>query len=163
MMEPPPLTTPIWVDALNLGYWCGPPPSLRVPLTALQGLLEQGRRAILVFDASAVHQFLEAERGLYAELLQASDCCLQVPSGTSADIFLLEAAKADGGVVISRDRFREHRRRFRSIVHAAQRRMDGFVAEDHLHIERLQLRQPLPPSAAQAWEQLQACCSNPKP
>ena len=54
MDEPTPLATPVWVDALNLGYWCGAPPSLRIPLTALQGLLAQGRPATLVFDASAI-------------------------------------------------------------------------------------------------------------
>jgi hypothetical protein len=152
--DPIPLATPIWVDALNLGYWCGAPPSLRIPLSALRGLLAQGRLARLVFDASAAHQLPESEREIYAALRQRGPWCLQVPSGTSADLSLLEAAKADGGVIISRDRFREHRRGFRSIVHAAKRRLDGFVAADQLHIERLGLCLPLSPSAAQAWQQL---------
>lgn len=154
MDDPIPFATPIWVDALNLGYWCGAPPSLRIPLSALRGLLAQGRLARLVFDASAVHQLPESEREIYAALRQRCAWCLQVPSGTSADLSLLEAAKADGGVIISRDRFREHRRGFRSIVHAAKRRLDGFVAEDQLQIERLGLSVPLASSAEKAWEQL---------
>lgn len=155
MDEPTPLATPVWVDALNLGYWCGAPPSLRIPLTALQGLLVQGRPATLVFDASAVHQLPPTEREMYAALLAQPAWCIQVPSGSSADVYLLEAAKADGGVIVSRDRFRDHRRRFRSIVHAARRRLDGYVAQDQLHIERLELCVALPTESDQAWERLQ--------
>ena len=143
------------LDALNIAWWCGAPPSLRLPLAAADALLAAGRTPRLVFDASAPYQLPEAEGPVYEAGLSRGSGVLQVPSGETADRFLLEAAKAGGGCIVSRDRFRDHRRGYKSIVRNPLRRLDGFVSEDRLRLPVLELDVALPPTAEAAWRQLQ--------
>lgn len=131
------------------------PPSLRLPVALMARLLQDGRAASLYFDASAPHA-LKHEAGLYAELMRHPAQCIQVPSGRSADGEMLRRARASGGCILSRDHFRDHRRRYRKLIDDPARLIPGCVAEDHLLLPGLALRLPLPASAAEAWSQLQA-------
>ena len=138
-----------------MAYWCGRPPSLRLPLAVAGGLLTRAARTWLVFDASTVHQLAPDEHAIYQALLELPTVATQVPAGESADRTLLETAKAAGGCIVSRDRFREHRRRFRSIVGHSDRCLDGWVANDRIIVPGLDLDVVLPESAAVAWAQVQ--------
>ncbi len=141
------------LDGLNIAWWCGSPPSLRLPLSLWLGLSGQGRRATVVFDASTPYQLPAAERDIYAAWLADGTGIVQVASGQSADAWLLQAALQGGGAVISRDRFREYRRACRSVVRNPARRLDGFVAEDRIQVPALGQVVPLHPDAMQAWAQ----------
>ena len=139
------------VDALNVAYWCGAPPTLRLPLGLAIGLLGQGSCVGLIFDASAGYQLPASEHAVYTQLLQSPALALQVPSGHSADRQLLTQAKAMKAAVISRDRFRQHRRKFRSIVGSLTRSLSGGVMGDQIHVPQLGLSCPLPADIDQAW------------
>lgn len=147
------------VDALNLAYWCGTPPSLRVPLSVLAQLVAAGHEAQLVFDASAPYR-LEQERAIYTRLLEHHRHVVEVPSGRAADKALLKAAAATGAVIISRDRFRDHRRKYRRIIDDPARIVDGWVQEGCVQLPALALVVPLAASAAEAWERLQRLCQD---
>lgn len=158
MMEQPSNTpsraaAPFVVDALNVAYWCGSPPTLRLPLALATGLRRAGYQVQLVFDASTSHQLAEHEWDVYRALLMLADVAVQVPSGTSADRHLLTLAKASGARVISRDRFRQHRRKFRSIVGPPDRRVDGVVSGDCIHLPAIDCRMPLPGDVDAAWRE----------
>lgn len=144
---------PVLIDALNLAYWCGTPPSLRIPMAAMCGLLSAGLRAWLVFDASAPHR-LGAELALYAHLLRHPLHVIEVPSGQPADRVLLRRATGLGARVLSRDRFRDHRRRHRRLIDDTARLLAGEVREDRLHLPGLGLTIELPPTAQSAWHVL---------
>lgn len=134
------------LDGLNLAYWAGLPPSLRVPLGLLAALLERGDRPVAVFDASARHQLPPDEQRCYAALLQ-SPLAIQVPSGESADGHLLKLAVDAGACVISRDRFREFRRKYRAVTRNPDRRLDGIVRDDQIVVPGADLVAGLPASA----------------
>ncbi len=142
------------VDALNVAYWCGAPPSLRLPLALLHQLLADGHRAELVFDASARYP-LAAERSVYEPLLQQRAHGFEVPSGRTADGVLLREARKRGACIISRDRFRDHRRRYRKLIDDGSRLLPGFVASDRLQVPALGLNTALATSAEVAWQLLQ--------
>ena len=141
------------VDALNLAYWCGSPASLRVPLTVLSGLIDQGHSPVLYFDASTRYRLVhEADR--YQELLSFPRTVVEVPSGKSADGLMLKHARATGACIISRDKFRDHRRRYRKLIDDATRLFPGVVAEDRVIIQALSLDVPLLPSLDEIWQHL---------
>lgn len=144
------------LDALNIAWWCGAPPSLRLPLAIARGLIRAGKPPLLVFDASTRHQLPETEHAVLAGLLDRPQLALQVASGEHADGVLLAQAKAVGGIVISRDRFRDHRRKYRAIVRNPERRIDGFVSDDVIRVPALSLAEPLPATAAAAWRDVLA-------
>ncbi len=145
---------PFVIDGLNLAYWCGAPPTLRVPLAAWSAVLSRGATARLVFDASTPYQLPEAEQVVYAQMLaDAPQQVLQVPGGESADGHLLALAKSSGGAILSRDRFREYRRGWRVV---RRRRYAGVVAQDQLLLPELELQAPLEASAHAAWLALRA-------
>lgn len=137
----------VLIDALNVAFWAGAPPSLRVPLAIAKALIARGRDVRLVFDASTPHRLADEERAAYDRLMAVIPCALQVPSGHSADRWLLQAAKATGGVIVSRDHFRQHRRGYVSIIHNPARRLDGWVAADGVRVPGLHLMEALPESA----------------
>lgn len=145
----------VLIDALNLAYWCGPPPSLRLPLALMTQLLAEGAEALLVFDAGARHQ-LPHEAAHYAELMQHPHHCIEVSSGRTADGVLLRLARANGAGIVSRDHYGDHRRRYRKLIDDPTRLLPGFVKDEQLHLPNLDLRLPLPPSASAALLALQA-------
>lgn len=144
------------IDAMNLAYWCGAPPSLRVPLSLLAYCVGAGINARLYFDASAVHRLPVDERDLYGRLLREhAGRAGEVPSGRSADGVMLRDARRSGTCIISRDRYRDHRRRYRKLIDDPTRLLPGHVAADLIHVAALDLHATLASSAAAAWQQLE--------
>ena len=150
----PGTTREILVDALNVAWWCGAPPSLRLPVALLTALLRRGDQAWLYFDASAPHQ-LAHEQADYAALMRACpDRVVQVPSGRTADRLLLRHARARAAVIVSRDRFRDHRARYRRLIDDPSRLIGGDVDADVLRVPGLELWTPLTHSSTEALEAL---------
>ncbi|GAC1629209.1 MAG: hypothetical protein NVS9B10_20080 [Nevskia sp.] len=147
---------PVYIDALNTAYWCSNPPSLRLPLTLLAALLAEGREATLYFDASARYRLRPDETARYAQLLRHARRAIEVPSGRPADRVLLQQARAADAAILSRDRFRDHRRRFRRLIDDPARLFAGTVHDDRVHIPALALAIPLPATVDAAWARLEA-------
>ncbi|WP_295678932.1 hypothetical protein [uncultured Nevskia sp.] len=140
----------LFVDALNIAYWCGQPPSLRLPITLIAGLLAAGHDAVLCFDASARYQ-LKDDAEAYAQLIQHDGLAFEVPSGIPADRVLLKKANASHGAILSRDHFRNHRRRYRRLIDDPARILAGYVRNDRLLLPALALDLPLPATTELAW------------
>jgi len=151
---PPPGPPRIFIDGLNLAYWRGQQPSLRVPLALLTQLLEEGRDVVLYFDANARHR-LGDEAGLYLQLLERSRFCVEVPSGKRADGLMLRAATACGGCVVSRDKYRDYRKKFRRLIDDPARLLAGGVRQDRLRVPGLSVDMALPATASEAWARLE--------
>ena len=151
--QPP---TEVLIDALNVAWWCGAPPSLRLPVTLLAALLRRGDRAWLYFDASAPHRFAH-ERGEYDALISMTDHVLVAPSGTPADRLLLRHARDRSARIVSRDRFRDHRRRFRRLIDDPARVLGGAVESDRGCVQGLGIEAPLPVSSRLALDALRQC------
>lgn len=145
----------VLIDALNLAHWCGRPASLRVPLALLPALLARGDQPMLCFDASARYQ-LQHEAEVYAELLAQPSLAFEVRSGIPADRVLLQQARKTGAAIISRDRFRDHRRRYRKLIDDPLRLQAGYVSNDRVVVPGLLLDAALPATATQAWVLVQA-------
>ena len=141
------------LDALNIAYWRGNPPSLRLPLSLMAGLLEQQRPARLCFDASARHR-LGDEAGIYEQLGRYPRYVSEVPSGRRADGELLRQARANAACIVSRDRFRDYRSRYRKLIDDPTRLFGGHVQEGRLQVPALEFSCPLHASAQQAWDAL---------
>lgn len=148
-----PSSPEILVDALNVAWWCGVPPTLRYPIVLLAGLLQRGDRAWLYFDASAPHQ-LAHERAEYDALIARTDHVVQVASGTPADRLLLRHARDRGARIVSRDRFRDHRMRYRRIVDDPARLFAGGVEGGTLCVPGLGLEVPVPATTREAMDAL---------
>lgn len=146
MQNPP----QVFIDALNVAYWCGVPPSLRFPLTLLAQLLKAGHPAALYFDANARY-LLQEEAGVYQQLMQHPQHCLQVPSGRRADGVMLRHATASGACVISRDKYRDYRKRYRRLIDDPTRLLPGGIRNDRLLVPAMAIDVPLPVSADAAW------------
>lgn len=140
---------------MNLAYWCDRPPSLRVPLAVLAALRARGQPVRLIFDASARHRLGE-EAAQYLHGLAGDEAFEEVPSGRPADRELLRQARAQDALLLSRDRFRDHRRRYRKLIDDPQRVFGGYVADDRLHIPMLALDLPLPRTLDAVWPALAA-------
>lgn len=151
---PPHPARPLFIDALNLAYWCGEPPSLRVPLSVMAHLLAAGDEAVLYFDASARYR-LGSEASLYARLLQHSGHVIEVPSGKVADGVMLRQATARGACILSKDKYRDHRRRYRRLIDDPARLFSGTVEGDRLLVPALALELRLPASVHEAWASLE--------
>ncbi len=141
---------PLFVDASNVAYWCGQPPSLRLPIALIAGLLAAGHEAVLCFDASARHQ-LQDDAEYYERLIRLDRLAVEVPSGIPADRVLLRKANARNGAILSRDRFRDHRRRYRRLIDDPARVLAGQVRDDRLLLPALALDLPLPATTERAW------------
>lgn len=139
---------PILVDASNVAWWAGAPPSLRLPAALLWHLRCAGADIQLVFDASARHH-LAHEAQAYAALL-ALPGCTEVARGRRADGELLRQARKRGGLIVSRDRFRDHRRRYRKLIDDRQRVIDGMCVSGRIVIPALGIDVPLSPTAGDA-------------
>ncbi len=144
---------PVFIDALNVAYWSGNPPSLRMPLALMGHLLATGHAVISYFDASARYR-LQDEAGLYERLLQYPRHFIEVPSGRTADGVMLRQARSSGACIISRDRYRDHRRRYRRLIDDPSRRMTGTLEDGQLLLPLLGLRMPLPSTLDEAWARL---------
>ncbi|WP_428311798.1 NYN domain-containing protein [Hydrocarboniphaga sp.] len=151
----------VFIDALNLAYWCGMPPSLRFPLALMRQLLANGDQAFLYFDASARHA-LKHEGEIYQQLLQYPRPCIEVPAGRTADGVMLRYARIGGASIVSRDRYRDYRSRFRKLIDDPTRLLPGFVADDLLQVPALELAAPVPATAELAWQQLQPLLEHPQ-
>lgn len=143
----------VFIDALNLAYWCGRKPSLRVPLAVAIHLLTRNRQAQLYFDASARRRLAD-ESELYSKLVQFPVCCVVVPKGIPADREILKQANRHNALILSRDKFRDHRKRFRRLIDDPTRLVSGNVHNDRLLIPGLAIDIPLPTSAQAALEEL---------
>ena len=141
-------TIPVLIDGLNVAYWRGSPPSLRLPLAVADALRRRGHAVQLVFDASAPHRLPADERAAYTALLQ-SGLAIQTPNGVPADRQLLRLARAGGAAIISRDRFRDHRSRYRRLIDDPARLFDGYVDAGILKIAALCIDAPLDGAGAQ--------------
>ncbi len=148
----------IFIDALNLAYWCSSTPSLRVPFALATNLLSQGYQAILYFDASARHKLAD-EAELYAELMQHPVFCVEVPKGIPADREMLKQANRQAACIVSRDKFRDHRKRYRRLIDDPARLFSGSVSNDRLLIPGLSIDIVLPASAVVAWSGLRPLLS----
>lgn len=144
----------ILVDALNVAYWCGSPPSLRLPITLMAALLASGYQTLQYFDASARYQ-LRHESDLYLQLMQQPLYFTEVPSGRTADKAMLRHATSTGACIVSRDRYRDYRSRYRKLIDDSTRLISGTVSRDRLLIPALDLDVPLPASADAAWNLLE--------
>ncbi|HKY91330.1 MAG TPA: hypothetical protein VJM11_09835 [Nevskiaceae bacterium] len=145
----------VLIDALNVAYWCGEPPTLRVPLALAVALLASGVEAILYFDANAKYR-LPDEGDVYARLVAFGSLCVEVPSGRRADGVMLRDARDTGAVIVTRDRFRDHRQRYRKLIDDPSRVVGGTVRDDRVRVPSLDLDAPLPASAEAAWIALEA-------
>jgi hypothetical protein len=146
----------ILIDALNVAWWCGAPPTLRLPVTLLAALLDRGHRAWLYFDASAPHQ-LAHESAECEAVLACTDHVVLVRSGVPADRLLLRHARDRCARVVSRDRFRDHRKRFGRIIDDPARLLAGTVGADRVCVPGLGIEAPLPPSSRAALDALRQC------
>lgn len=149
-----PGTRRVFIDALNVAYWCGDPPTLRLPLALMTHLLAARHQALLYFDASARYR-LGDEAGLYERLMQHPRYFVEVPSGKSADGVMLRHATASGACIISKDKYRDYRKRYRRLIDDPVRLMSGMVEGDRLLVPALVLDVPLPASGHEAWGQLE--------
>jgi hypothetical protein len=148
------MSIPVLLDGLNLAHWCGIPPSLRLPLGVLAALLRRGDAVRICFDASTRHR-LAAESAVYDALLGHARYAMEVRSGIDADRVLLREATRQGACIVSRDRYRDHRRRHRRLIDDPAGLLGGSVSADRVQIPGLALDLPLPPSAEAAWSALQ--------
>jgi hypothetical protein len=151
----------LFIDALNLAYWCSRTPSLRLSLALAAHLFTQGHRAALYFDASARYKLAD-ETELYAELMQYPTFCVEVPKGIPADREMLKQANRQGACIVSRDKFRDHRKRYRRLIDDPTRLFSGAVSNDRLLIPNLSIDISLPASAAAAWSGLQPLLIKPQ-
>jgi hypothetical protein len=146
----------ILVDGLNVAYWCGAPAGLRLPLILMTALIERGEPALLCFDASTPHRLTAEDRAVYDELTAGSAFLIEVPSGKPADRIMLRHARLHDGRIVTRDKFADHRRRYRRLVDDPARLLSGYVAQDVLHVPALSIETALPASAREAWLRLRA-------
>jgi len=146
---------PIVCDALNVAYWIGHPPDLRLPLALMAELLQRDRQVFLYFDASAPHKLTEVDRPVYT-FLRAHRDVIEVPSGKPADRLMLKHARSIGAAVVSRDKFRDQRRRFRRLVDDPSRLLSGAVSGNVLHVPGLDVSAPLADSTEIAWQRVVA-------
>ena len=125
-----------------------------MPLALAEHLLAQGHRTTLYFDASARHK-LGSEAELYAELMRHPMLCVEVPKGIPADREMLRQANRQSACIVSRDKFRDHRKRYRRLIDDPARLFSGAVSNDRLLIPNLCIDIALPGSAVAAWSTLQ--------
>lgn len=127
-------------------------PELRYVLALCSYLRKQGAFFVCFFDANTSY-ILRDYGGEQAEVFERfllrpywSECFQVVPSGTDADEWILQRAKAEGADVISNDKYRSRARDNRWIW----KRRHGLVGtSDSLMIETLDLKLPVLPGAGE--------------
>lgn len=117
------------------------------------GLLGREIPTKLCFDASARYRLAD-DAGIYEQLLQHPQHIIEVTSGRRADGELLRYARANTACIVSRDRFRDYRSRYRKLIDDPTRLFGGHVHEHQLHVQTLELSCVLHASTQQAWDTL---------
>jgi hypothetical protein len=153
-------TREVLIDALNVAWWCGDPPTLRLPVALLVELLNRGTPAYLYFDASAPYQ-LAHERADYDALFEFPELAVRAPIGRTADGLLLRHARDRGALIVSRDRFRDHRARYRRIIDDPARVVGGFVEPEVLRVPDLGLAALPPARSGDAIDALRRLIASP--
>lgn len=104
------------VDASNVAHLGkdkeGKKPSLDNLLKAVEALEKLGYEPFPIADASLRHEIDEKEK--FNDLLEKG-LVHQVPSGTTADHFILKIAEEEDGKILSNDNFREYHDEFHDI------------------------------------------------
>lgn len=144
----------ILVDGTNVCFWNGKNKAASLtPVLALAKALDAERADWqMCFDASTRHHLAKQRRGddaAYEELLRARpERFAEAPAGIRADIFLLEAADADGrALIITQDRYRDHEARY-PFVRDAKRVYRGGVFHGQLCVPDLGIRCAVESSAS---------------
>ncbi len=109
---------------------------------------------VLYFDANTRYRLGE-ESELYERLLAHPRLCVEVPSGKRADGLMLRAATACGGIVVSRDKYRDYRKKHRRLIDDPARLLGGGVRQGQLRVSGLEIDTALPASTQEAWEGLE--------
>lgn len=103
------------VDASNVAHFGkvkDGKPLLKNILKAVQALEKLGYEPVLIADASLRHEIDEKEE--FNKLLEKEEV-RQVPSGTTADHFILKMAEDENGKILSNDVFRDYFDEFQDI------------------------------------------------
>lgn len=139
----------ILVDGTNVCFWAdnGKGASLAPVLALARALDADGADWQACFDASTRHHLAKGGRGddaKFEELLRTRpDRFVEAPAGICADLFLLQAAAADGGaVIVSNDRYRDHEEQF-PFVKDKSRLFRGIVFRHRLCVPNLGLQSAL--------------------
>lgn len=106
----------VMVDAANVAHFGrkkDAKPSLEYIIKATKALEKLGYEPILVADASLRHEIDQKEE--FNQLLD-KDEIQQVPSGTTADHFILKMAEEEDAKILSNDIFREFNDEFQDIA-----------------------------------------------
>lgn len=105
----------VMVDASNVAHFGrkkDAKPSLDYIIKAAKALKKLGYEPILIADASLRHEIDKKEE--FNELLDKNKV-MQVPSGTTADHFILKMAEEEDAKILSNDVFREYNDEFQDI------------------------------------------------
>lgn len=105
----------VMVDASNVAHYGRQKdgkPSLDNIYKAAEALESLGYQPVLIADASLRHEIDEKEE--FNKLLD-EDIVQQVPSGTTADHFILKMAEEEDAKILSNDAFREYNDEFQDI------------------------------------------------
>lgn len=105
----------VMVDASNIAHYGRQKdgkPSLDNIYKAAEALESLGYQPVLIADASLRHEIDEKEE--FNKLLD-EDIVQQVPSGTTADHFILKMAEEEDAKILSNDAFREYNDEFQDI------------------------------------------------
>jgi len=105
----------VMVDASNVAHFgrkTDDKPSLEYIIKAAEALKKLGYEPILIADASLRHEIDQKEE--FNQLLE-KDEIKQVPSGTTADHFILKMAEEEDAKILSNDIFREYNDEFQDI------------------------------------------------
>ena len=120
------------VDASNVAHFGkdkeGEKPSLDNLLKAVEALEKLGYEPFPIADASLRHEIDEKEK--FNELLEKGKV-QQVPSGTTADHFILKIAEDEDCKILSNDNFREYKDEFQDI---SNRRIPFSFKDDKITI-----------------------------
>ncbi len=103
------------VDASNVAHFgrkTDAKPSLEYIIKAAEALKKLGYEPVLIADASLRHEIDQKEE--FNKLLD-EDKVKQVPSGTTADHFILKMAEDEDSKILSNDVFREYNDEFQDI------------------------------------------------
>ncbi len=111
----PAAVTQVIVDGSNVMHWDGGAPSLDPVRAVVRNIEAQGMTPGVIFDANAGYKigdrYMDDE--VFAQLLGLPHSnVLVVPKGTSADSFILEAARGMRARIVTNDRFRDWEDRF---------------------------------------------------
>jgi len=103
------------IDASNLAYYQvgeNSKPKLNNILTAVNTLEKEGHEFVIIADASLKHEIDDKKK---FKILLKEKAIEEVPSGTDADLFILNLAEEENAKILSNDYFREFFDEFKDI------------------------------------------------